>query len=317
MTKVLRLCYYQSLEFMSIRQQVKSSIIPYEGSKRYIAKELIKHFPKHHTYIEPFAGGLGLYLNKPLAKVNVLNDINSNVINLFMVCQDPRLSMEFEDIIETIPRCQTLYDYYVQYTKDDFFFDDTRGAGEDDAELVKRAVGFWIKLNWSLMRRGSNFCNSPSTHTSNLTDVAKVKAFLANEYIKVPVFYNLGYKEFLDAIVFANASKNKQVKNGEKLCKTKEQAFIYCDPPYLNTEAKLYGKHWKPQDAEELFATLVDYGVRFAISECCKHPIIDTLIEKHNLNKIQIDTTGDAGSSTNPRNEYLITNYKIAQQMLF
>lgn len=42
------------------------SLIPYFGGKSRVAAQIIKLFPKHHTYAEVFAGGLSVLLTKEL-----------------------------------------------------------------------------------------------------------------------------------------------------------------------------------------------------------------------------------------------------------
>jgi len=55
------------------------------GGKRRLAKHIIPLFPEHHTYVEPFCGGAGLFFYKPEAPVEVLNDINGDLVNLYRV----------------------------------------------------------------------------------------------------------------------------------------------------------------------------------------------------------------------------------------
>lgn len=60
-------------------------IIPWMGGKRRLAKHLIPLFPEHTTYVEPFSGGAALFFMKDAAKVEVLNDINGELVNLYRV----------------------------------------------------------------------------------------------------------------------------------------------------------------------------------------------------------------------------------------
>jgi len=64
-------------------------IIPWLGGKRRLADRLFKFFPNTHTcYVEPFAGGAALFFLKPPSDVEVLNDINGDLINLYRVVQN-------------------------------------------------------------------------------------------------------------------------------------------------------------------------------------------------------------------------------------
>ncbi|ASJ24322.1 DNA adenine methylase [Laribacter hongkongensis] len=63
-------------------------IVPWLGGKRRLAKHLLPRFPEHDCYVEPFAGGAALYFLRPEpARVEVLNDLNGELVNLYRVVQ--------------------------------------------------------------------------------------------------------------------------------------------------------------------------------------------------------------------------------------
>jgi DNA adenine methylase len=64
-------------------------IIRWIGGKRKLADRIFPFFPQHKCYVEPFAGGAALYFLRPNpAEVEVLNDINGDLINLYRVVQN-------------------------------------------------------------------------------------------------------------------------------------------------------------------------------------------------------------------------------------
>jgi DNA adenine methylase len=68
--------------------------ISYIGGKRAIANQIIATFPKHTTYVEVFAGGAQVLFHKEPSKVEVINDLDGEIVNLFRICQ-----LHFEELV--------------------------------------------------------------------------------------------------------------------------------------------------------------------------------------------------------------------------
>jgi DNA adenine methylase len=60
-------------------------IIPWLGGKTRLAKHIIPLFPAHQCYVEAFAGAAALFYKKDPVKVEVLNDLNGELVNLYRV----------------------------------------------------------------------------------------------------------------------------------------------------------------------------------------------------------------------------------------
>jgi len=58
------------------------------GGKRRLAKHILPSFPDHKCYVEPFAGAAALFFMKEPSKVEVINDTNSDLVNLYRVVQN-------------------------------------------------------------------------------------------------------------------------------------------------------------------------------------------------------------------------------------
>lgn len=72
--------------------------ISYYGGKQELAKKIISLIPSHKTYCEPFIGGAAIFFAKPVSKAEIINDINSEVINFYEVLKHdfPALQAEIE-----------------------------------------------------------------------------------------------------------------------------------------------------------------------------------------------------------------------------
>jgi DNA adenine methylase len=87
------------------------------GNKRKIAKKIMPHFPKHDLYIEPFFGGGGMFFSKPLAMYNIMNDLDSDVYNLYNI-----LKTRKDDFIEEFrqtPYHNDLFQYWLKNVETD------------------------------------------------------------------------------------------------------------------------------------------------------------------------------------------------------
>jgi DNA adenine methylase len=63
-------------------------LVKTHGGKYYLARWIIKLLPAHRVYVEPFAGGLSVLLNKRRARVEVASDLNGRLIDLYGVLCD-------------------------------------------------------------------------------------------------------------------------------------------------------------------------------------------------------------------------------------
>ena len=71
------------------------SPIKWKGGKSGSVKAILPLIPEHKTYVEPFFGGGWIYFAKDKSKVEVINDINGDLTNLFEV-----LRTQYDSFIE-------------------------------------------------------------------------------------------------------------------------------------------------------------------------------------------------------------------------
>lgn len=63
-------------------------IIARVGGKTKIAKKLISKFPPHEIYVEPFVGGGSVFFSKEPSEVEVINDKDVDVMNIYRDVRD-------------------------------------------------------------------------------------------------------------------------------------------------------------------------------------------------------------------------------------
>ena len=83
-------------------------LLKYPGSKFRTAEWIISHFPEHHSYLEPFFGSGGVFFNKPPSRIETINDLDNNVVNLFEVIRD--YPEELAEAVFNIPYARAVFD---------------------------------------------------------------------------------------------------------------------------------------------------------------------------------------------------------------
>ena len=73
-------------------------------------KLIIEHIPDHTCYVEPFAGGASIFFAKGKASINILNDRDEELMNVYRVIRDEaELLIKF---LEGKPAKKELHHYY-------------------------------------------------------------------------------------------------------------------------------------------------------------------------------------------------------------
>ena len=87
------------------------SIFRYPGSKWALADWIIGHFPNDYekmVYLEPYAGSGAVFFNKRPGAVETINDIDSDIVNLFKVLRER--PEELKKALELTPYSREEYD---------------------------------------------------------------------------------------------------------------------------------------------------------------------------------------------------------------
>ena len=84
------------------------NVLKYPGSKWNIATQIVNLVPKHHSYVEPYFGSGAVLFNKTESAIETVNDLDSDVINLFRCIQKD--SERLARIVMTTPFSREVYD---------------------------------------------------------------------------------------------------------------------------------------------------------------------------------------------------------------
>ena len=188
-----------------------SSPFPWVGGKRQLRNEIIALIPDHKTYVEVFAGGAWVYWGKEPSKVEVINDINGDLINLYKQIQsDPEA---FYDRLWWLLNAREEYYrllHIIQHER------------ESLSDLDRAVYYFYIIKNAFGGRFGSGYAfgrRQPPRSAVKHDTLVSLSERLSNTYIE-----NLSYKRL--------------IKNYDY-----EDAVFYCDPPYVVADGSTLYQH--------------------------------------------------------------------------
>ena len=114
-------------------------VLRYPGSKWMIADWIIQHMPPHVHYVEPYFGSGAVLFKKERSKIETVNDLNGDVVNLFRVLRER--PQELADLIYMTPWSRKEYRSSYEKTGDEL---------EDARRLLVRCwQAFGTRLNTS------------------------------------------------------------------------------------------------------------------------------------------------------------------------
>lgn len=219
-------------------------VLKYPGSKWNIAVQLAELIPPHHSYVEPFFGSGALLFNKIPSNIETINDLDSDVTNLFRCIQKD--SERLARLIMTTPYSREVYDQQYEIP---------RGAVYIDS--FERAVSFLIQC-WQA--NGSRISGSKVGWKNDVQGRESMYA-LWNWY-RLPEWI-IEITERLRKVQIENRPALEVIERFDYSC-----VFMYLDPPYLlDTRAgKQYKQEMTDTDHEELLKTVLRSKAKIMIS---------------------------------------------------
>ena len=175
------------------------SFISWIGGKKLLRKKIIEQFPEggYDRYIEVFGGaGWVLFAKERHAELEVYNDVNSNLVNLYRCVKyhPEALQKELDGLLMSR----------------ELFYDAAEGIrGLTD---IQRAARFWMTIKESYGADARTFGGRPK-------DLGKAADFLrlASGRLRMVVIENLDFERL--------------IRNYDR-----DSALFYLDPPYYDAE---------------------------------------------------------------------------------
>ena len=179
------------------------------GGKQKMVKRLIVLIPIHKTYIEPFGGAASLLFAKPKSRIEVYNDLNSNLVNFFRVLQVEKTAKQLYKMLRFTP-----------YSKEEF----SKAVSQYEIleDPVEKSHAFFIASQQCFSGRLT------SEYWGYSKEANRASAFRS----KVERLLETG--ERFRWVQIENSSWESVLNKYDS-----KKSFFYIDPPYLQETRKM------------------------------------------------------------------------------
>ena len=181
----------------------------YFGSKNRIALEICKNLPPHNCWVDAFCGSGAVTLAKPPASIEVINDIDGEIVNLFRQLRTN--SRKLKEQVFLTPYAELELIMAREY--------------EEGVSDLERARQFLVK---SMMAINGSFGNSKGGFSYSDSYSRNNKEARVNRWNNLP--------DRLEEVVSRLKNVRIEQKDARKLVKrfqNRPATLIYLDPPYL------------------------------------------------------------------------------------
>ncbi|CAI3945920.1 Dam family site-specific DNA-(adenine-N6)-methyltransferase [Commensalibacter papalotli (ex Botero et al. 2024)] len=256
--------------------QPTDPIAAYIGGKRQLAKQIIAKINQtpHERYVEPFMGMGGVFLRRTKKPpVEVINDINKDVINLFRVVQ-----RHYDALVGL---CE-----YSLSSRDEFYR--LRNIPRDYLTDIERAYCFLYLQKHSF--------GGKVDHSGINTSRGCFNKFILEKKIKL--LHKRLSGVFIECLPYEDFIK-RQDKPG---------TLFYLDPPYYGTET--YYKNFFTKDDFQKLGSLLRNIRGFFILSINNVPEIREIFNGFYFEAVQIKYSCNA-KTTKQSQELIISNYRF------
>jgi len=190
------------------------------GGKAYLSQWLCSFLPEHTLYCEPFAGGAKLFFAKKPSLVEILNDSDNNLVNLYRCMQNAEKRLKLISFLNETPYSRSVFQNW-KYG-DEMTLNDIEKAGRYFFLCKASFAGDVERGGFGIPSKGTG--RNPARTFRTAIDSLDIIA----DRLKNAVIECLDYAECIQRY-------------------DSPESLFYCDPPYLNTE-HYYGNSFTEKD---------------------------------------------------------------------
>lgn len=296
----------------------KRSPLFYVGDKYKLIDELKEHFPNNiRKFVEPFVGGGSAFMNVE-AESYILNDIDTNVIQLHkMLC---KCSQHKEAFIKDLIKKAAAYELSCSYVSDNI-------PNELKQNYPKTYFAEYNREGFNRMRSEYNLAprrNPRILYLLLIYGFNRMLRFNGQNNFNVPVGNVDFNRNVVDALNdYFEIVSNRIIQWSSMDFRTfmerldlNNDDLVYLDPPYLITFSE-YNKLWNETTERELLAILDELdrnNIKFAISNVTHYKgRINTIFlqwaQQYNIHNVHSNYISYHDNTIKQFNEVLVTNY--------
>lgn len=275
------------------KNRIKSPL-NYTGSKYKLLSQLMPLFPKNiSTFVDLFTGGGTVALNVDSQKTYAI-DNNYSVIKLLSLFQ----KLSFDELVEKVKELEKYYglsrDNKLGYLK----LRDYYNSYQDPVALFTLICYSFNNMTRFNSKGQYNVPFGKRIFNENIRK--NLKETISAIQSKEIIFSFSDYKEAFNLV-------NSQLD---------ENSFVYCDPPYLITDAA-YNSHWDKQEFTKLLILLDqlnESGIKWGLSEVIFHKgkendVLREWMDKYKVHYINSDYSNCNYQTSGTSVEVYVYNY--------
>ncbi|ENB8379070.1 DNA adenine methylase, partial [Escherichia coli] len=248
--------------------------VPWIGGKRRLAKHILPLFPAHTCYVEPFCGAAALYFLKTPSKIEVINDINGELVNLYRVVKH-----HLEEFVRQFKWALVSRQIY-KWLQD---------TPEETLTDIQRAARFYYLQKQAFGGKVADHTFGTSTTSAPRFNLLRIEEELSMAHLR------------LSRTLIEHLDWHQCIERYDR-----PHTLFYCDPPYWGTEG--YGVEFGLENYDHM-AELARSTKGKMIISVNDIPEMRQAFNGLNIQTVDISYNLKVTGKATPRKELVICNF--------
>lgn len=249
-------------------------IVPWIGGKRRLAKHILPLFPAHTCYVEPLCGAAALYFLKTPSKIEVINDINGELVNLYRVVKH-----HLEEFVRQFKWALVSRQIY-KWLQD---------TPEETLTDIQRAARFYYLQKQAFGGKVADHTFGTSTTSAPRFNLLRIEEELSMAHLR------------LSRTLIEHLDWHQCIERYDR-----PHTLFYCDPPYWGTEG--YGVEFGLENYDHMadLARRIKGKMIISVNDI---PEMRQVFNGLNMQSVDISYNLKVTGKPSPKKELVICNF--------